>query len=232
MVQPDRQRPDDVESLTEKAYREISGAIAALKLKPGEPLTQDRLARWLSISRTPIREALRRLEQEGVIQAIPGRGLVVTELTVEAVEDLFDLLRLMGPHAAHLAARRRTPEQASRLDQAARALGTAADQGDVPAWVDAERRLHEIILEASGNLVLRQFVHDVRRRLHRITIIVATRPERLHAGTRECAAVTEAIVVGNASAAAQRMHEHIDALQNGALALIRTYIVPLYGERF
>ena len=71
-------RNDDVASLTERAYQAISSAIANLEFKPGEALKQDHLARWLSISRTPVREALRRLEQDGIIQTVPGRGLVVT----------------------------------------------------------------------------------------------------------------------------------------------------------
>src|SRR3954447_8927469 len=105
---------DDVASLTEKAYQAISGAIASLELKPGEALTQDRLAKWLSISRTLVREALRRLEQEGIIQTIPGRGVVVTELTIKDVEDMLDVLRALDSHAAFLAAQRRSREQADR----------------------------------------------------------------------------------------------------------------------
>src|SRR5919206_5328468 len=91
---------DDVASLTEKAYQAISGAIARLELKPGEALKQDRLAKWLSISRTPVREALRRLEQEGIIQTAPGRGLVVAELTIKDVEDMLELLHLLDSRAA------------------------------------------------------------------------------------------------------------------------------------
>src|SRR5215217_7928573 len=116
------QQRDDVASLTEKAYQAISGAIARLDLKPGEALTQDRLARWLSISRTPVREALRRLEQDGIIQTAPGRGLVVTELTLKDAEDMLDLLGLLDAHAAYLAAQRRSPEQAACLSKVAQDL--------------------------------------------------------------------------------------------------------------
>src|SRR4051794_7092888 len=98
---------EDFASLTQQAYQAIASAIASLELKPGEALTQDRLAKWLSISRTPVREALRRLEQEGIIQTIPGRGLVVTELTIKDVEDMLDVLRALDSHAAFLAAQRR-----------------------------------------------------------------------------------------------------------------------------
>ena len=79
----DKLANEDVASFTEKAYQAILGAIARLELKPGETLTQDRLAKWLAISRTPVREALRRLEQDGLIANVPGRGLIVTELTIK-----------------------------------------------------------------------------------------------------------------------------------------------------
>ena len=223
---------DDFASLTEKAYQAISGAIANLELKPGEALTQDRLAKWLSISRTPVREALRRLEQEGSIQAVPGRGLVVTELTIKDVEDMLDMLRLMDSHAAYLAAQRRTQEQADQLAEVARALLAAAEEHDVERWSVADKPYHEIVLAASGNQLLRQTIQDVRRRLHRITINSATRPERLLACTHEHLAVAEAIVQGDAEAAAERMRRHIDAMSASAMTLIRSYIVPVRGERF
>jgi DNA-binding GntR family transcriptional regulator len=223
---------DDVASLTERAYQAISGAIANLQFKPGEALKQDHLARWLSISRTPVREALRRLEQDGIIQTVAGRGLVVTELTVKDVEDMLEMLRLLDAHAAELAARRRTPDQAGRLAEVAQALLAAAERHDVEAWSIADKPYHEIVLAASGNGLLRQTIQDVRRRLHRITINSGTRPERLLACTHEHLNVADAIVRGDADAAAQLMRTHIDAMSTSAMALIHTYIVPVRGERF
>jgi DNA-binding GntR family transcriptional regulator len=223
---------EEFASLTERAYQAISRAIANLELKPGEALTQDRLAKWLSISRTPVREALRRLEQDGIIQTMPGRGLVVTELTIKDVEDMLEVLRLMDSHAAYLAAQRRTQEQADQLGAVARALLAAAERHDVEAWSAADKPYHEIMLAASGNQLLRQSILDVRRRLHRVTINSATRPERLLACTHEHLAVAEAIIAGDAEAAARLMREHIDAMSTSAMTLIRTYIIPVRGERF
>lgn len=223
---------EDFASLTEKAYQSIASAIANLELKPGETLTQDRLARWLSISRTPVREALRRLEQEGIIQTAPGRGLVVTELTLKDVEDMLEMLRLLDAHAAYLAAQRRTSNQAERLATIAQELLAAAEQHDVEAWSTADKPYHEIVLAASGNQLLRQTILDVRRRLHRITINSGTRPERLLACTHEHVAVAEAIAQGNADAAAGAMAQHIDAMSASAMQLIRSYIIPFRGERF
>lgn len=223
---------EDFASLTERAYQAISLAIANLELKPGESLTQDRLAKWLSISRTPVREALRRLEQDGMLQTVPGRGLVVTELTIKDVEDMLEMLCLLDAHAAYLAAQRRTQEQADQLAAVAQALMVAAEQHDVAGWSKADKPYHEILLAASDNQLLRQSIQDVRRRLHRITINSATRPERLLACTHEHQAVADAILRSDADAAAQLMRQHIEAMSSSAMTLIRTYIVPVRGERF
>jgi DNA-binding GntR family transcriptional regulator len=231
-TQADGFERDDVASLTERAYQAIARAIANLELKPGESLTQDRLARWLSISRTPVREALRRLEQEGIIQSVQGRGLIVTELTIKDVEDMLEMLRLMDGQAAYLAAQRRTEAQAARLMEISRALLDAAERHDVESWSITDKPYHEIMLEASGNQLLRQMIQDVRRRLHRITINSATRPERLLACTHEHLAVAEAVAQGDAEAAQRLMAQHIDAMSRSTMQLIHSYIVPIRGERF
>jgi DNA-binding GntR family transcriptional regulator len=131
-----------------------------------------------------------------------------------------------------VAARRRTPEQAAQLVEIGESLLAATMRHDVEAWSIADKPYHEILLAASGNQLLRQSILDVRRRLHRITINSGTRPDRLLACTHEHIAVAEAINRGDAAAAAERMREHIDAMSASALALIRSYIIPVRGERF
>jgi DNA-binding GntR family transcriptional regulator len=223
---------DDVASLTEKAYQAISGAIARLELKPGEALTQDRLAKWLSISRTPVREALRRLEQDGIIQTAPGRGLVVTELTIKDVEDLLEMLSLLDTHAACLAAQRRSQEQAERLVEIGQALLVAAERNDLEAWEEIDHPYHETLLDASGNLFLRRAIEDVRRRLQRLTYHLAVQPEHLLSGTRDHVALAQAIYDRRAEEAAEIMRRHLATMHTMAMRLIRTHIVPVRGERF
>ena len=226
------QSRDDVASLTEKAYQAISSAIARLELKPGESLTQDRLARWLSISRTPVREALRRLEQDGIIQTAPGRGLIVSELTIKDAEDLLEMLALLDTRAAWLAAQRRTPEQAERLLAIAQDLRVAANGYDIEAWDRIDQPFHETLLDASGNQFLRRAIEDVRRRLQRITYHLARQPEHLDSGTDEHVDLARAIYAGDAEAAAEIQRHHLDTMRTMALKLIRTHIVPVRGERF
>ena len=182
---------DDVASLTEKAYQAISGAIARLELKPGEALTQDRLAKWLSISRTPVREALRRLKQDRIIHTAPGLGLVVTELTIKDAEDLLEMLALLDTHAAYLAAQRRSQARSAGRDRPDAVGRGRAQRPD--GLEEMDRPYHETLLDASGNLFLRRSIEDIRRRLQRLTYHLAIQPEHLIAGTHEHVALAQAI---------------------------------------
>lgn len=219
-------------SLTEKAYQAISVAIASMQLKPGEALAQERLARWLAISRTPVREALRRLEQDGLIQNVPGRGLVVAELTERDVQDMLEVLRLLNPHAAGLAAMRRTAEQSRALAAAAEGFRAAVVRGGPEQLAAADTAYQDALLEACDNPVLRRSVRDLRRRVQRFTLPTAGQAERLAAYAADYRTVAEAIAAGDADSAMRRMRAHIDAVGEGALTMIRSYIVPVRGQRF
>lgn len=223
---------EDDGSLTERAYQAISGAITRLELKPGEMLTQDRLAKWLSISRTPVREALRRLEQDGVIQHVSGRGLIVAELTVQDVEELLELLQVLDTHAALLAARRRDGEQATALVAIANTLLDAAEQRDLERWSIRDKPYHETLLNATQNMRLKYSVLNVRKRLQRITYNVAVDPEFLMLGTHEHVAIARAIAAGDERAASEAMRLHLESVAGRAMLLVRNYLVPIRGERF
>lgn len=219
-------------SRTERAYQAILGAIASMELKPGDALTQERLARWLAISRTPVREALRRLEQDGLIQHVAGRGLVVAELTERDVQDMLEVLRLLAPHAAGLAAMRRSDDQARQVLAAAAAMSAAVVRNDTPALLAADARFSEALLEACDNPVLRRLVRDLRRKLVRFTMPPAAQAARLAAYAEQHQSVAEAVAARQAEQAARLMRAHIDAVGEGAMTLIRSYIVPVRGERF
>jgi DNA-binding GntR family transcriptional regulator len=222
----------DPVSLTEKAYRSIAEAIARRTLMPGEPLTQDRLAKWLAISRTPVREALRRLEQDGIIQTLPGRGLVVAELTLQDVVELLELLGTLEPQAVALAARRRSPEQAQRLIAQSQALLDAALRGDHGAWLLADTPWHETLLEAAGNRLLGNAVRDVRRKLQRVTYNTSSEPPFMRSGTEEHLAVAELVRDGDPERARALWGRHLEAVGARAIKLVHDYIVPVRGERF
>ena len=210
----------------------IEEAIVAGELEPGSVLRQEQLSERFGVSRTPVREALRRLEQDRIIHTAPGRGLVVTELTIKDAEDLLEMLALLDTHAAYLAAQRRSPAQADQLVEIAQMLLVAAERNDPAAWEEIDHPYHETLLDASGNLFLRRSIEDIRRRLQRLTYHLAIQPEHLIAGTHDHVVLAQAISERKAELAAEIMRQHLETMHTMAMRLIRTHIVPVRGERF
>ena len=127
-----RSAPDN--RLPQRAYEWIKDAILEGRLKEGEPLSENRLAQEISISRTPIREALRNLEQDGFVRMVPGKGAFVAGISMEDVKEIYDIRILLEPLAARTAADRIPPEA---LDAAARdweALRERHRRGEALTW--------------------------------------------------------------------------------------------------
>lgn len=148
--------------LGNEVYARLRDMILSNQLKPGERLPDRDLAEELGVSRTPVREALGRLEQDGLVANRAGRGYVVVEMDAKQIADLYDLREMLEVHAVRLAAERATPED---LDQLARVLATLETYRDVPEKRSEEikegLRVHELIARASGNA----FLHETLVRL-------------------------------------------------------------------
>ncbi len=142
-------------SVAQQIYDYLRLAIMDGALKPRERLTEESLAKTLSVSRTPVREALRRLEVEGLIEYVPNKQVVVSDFTSEEIAEVYDLRMLLEGYAARCAAPRITEPQLSELQElcarfdAARAAMDDA-QDTTHQMVDLNERFHEIITLASG----------------------------------------------------------------------------------
>lgn len=141
--------------MAEKAVALLRDAILSGALKPGEPLREVQLASELSVSRAPLREALQRLEEEGLIVRQPFRGSFVAEVSVERLADIERLRAVLEPYAALTAidALRSGPANEA-FEEAVKALEAAAATGDARRTVDAHLGVHRVIYEATGNQVL------------------------------------------------------------------------------
>ena len=139
-------------SLGEQAYRALRSKIVRLEFAPGEVLREDELQESLSIGRTPIREALLRLQREHFVTVIPRRGMFVSGIEVDELSLLFETRAVLEPYAARLAAARGSGEQWDSME-AALAQSTLPNLDDADR-LTLDRRCHEIIWEASGNRFL------------------------------------------------------------------------------
>ena len=140
-------------SAVDRAYAEIRGLILSGDASPGTPLREEALADIVGVSRTPVREALRRLESELYAVRRPGGRLVVADWDVDDVAEMFALRAMLEGHAAARAAVRATPNLLAALKNCNAALeaAIAAPEPDIARFLAENRRFHDLVLDASAS---------------------------------------------------------------------------------
>lgn len=148
--------PVDTGSLVGEVTRQLYDAIVTGRLVPGQRLVEAEVARQMGISRAPVREAARRLEQMGIVVAEPRRGFFVRQLGAKEIDDVYGLRLCLEVYGAGLAARVATAEDLAALAAQAARLAETATQGEMHAMVEADLTFHGMICAASGNARLKQ----------------------------------------------------------------------------
>jgi DNA-binding GntR family transcriptional regulator len=195
----------------ESAYRQIKNAIQRGELKPGERLRENELADFVGLSRTPVREALSRLEAEGLVAHDATRGVVVAELDYSMVTELYYMREVLEGTAARLAAQHTSDVELSILDDYCQQYEALLNDGS--ALPPSNRRFHETLYRCSHNRYLLNMVtllHDALSLLGGTTL---SDPARAAETLREHRAVVTAIRARDADAAEHAMRSHIRAAQ-------------------
>ena len=133
------------------AYGKIRAVLLSGAVRPGEQLTEDRLSQIAGVSRTPVREAVQRLESEMLLVRSDSKRIFVADWSRDDIDEMFTLRQMLESHAAERAARRLSPEEIDRLEAVNSELHEAVGQDppDVARFLDANRKFHEIITEAA-----------------------------------------------------------------------------------
>jgi len=154
----------DRPSLPETVYVQLRQAIHNGVLKPGEVLRQEELARKLGVSRAPLREALPRLEADGMIILRPRRGYSVVELDLEEIEDIFDMRATVEEKAVRAATARRQPEDVRKVRSILQDMQSIkpANEADRRRWLDLNFQFHNALADASGRKHLSRMVFNLR----------------------------------------------------------------------
>jgi len=210
---------------SEKAYTTLRGDIVDWRLPPGTVLAEVELSARLGVSRTPVREALARLTAEGLAEPQSGRGTVVSGISLDHVDELFELRSALECRAAELAARNRDPAVFLELHRQLGNAGRLITEQD-PARRDYYRLAGELdtaIDDAAGNHYLAQALKSLRVHLVRVRRLSKDNPARLREAAREHADIAFAIANGNAAVASAATTVHLDnslrhLLQGGATA--------------
>ncbi|WP_426626099.1 GntR family transcriptional regulator [Leifsonia sp. McL0607] len=196
---------------SERAYTALREDIVEWRLQPGTVLQEVEQSERLGVSRTPVREALARLTTDGLVAAQGGRGLVVTAVSVESVEQLFELRRALEQEAARAAARNRAPEVFLDLRDRFRAAADLLVDGDPShaRYYSLVDRLDSTIDHAAANPYLVAALRNLRPHLARLRRVSRDDPDRLRAAAQEHLLIVEAIVEGDAELAASATRVHL-----------------------
>jgi DNA-binding GntR family transcriptional regulator len=159
-------------SLREKIYQNIRDGITYGNLSPGERLLEDKLAERFKVSRSPIREALRQLESEGLIEFERNKGITVTKLSIKQVDEIYSLRWLLESYAARLSAEIATKNDVKYLRNLNEKLKKAAQAYDLKRWLENNSLFHNFFAEHSGNNNLTQILDILKRRIYRYRMVV------------------------------------------------------------
>ena len=196
---------------SDRAYAVLREEILDGRLAPGTVLAEVEQSTRLGVSRTPLREALSRLAADGLVSGHSGRGVVVTDVSVERVAELFEVRGALEEQAARLAARRRDPAVFERLQAELRLAPDLLENGD-PArheYYELVARLDAAIDDAVQNPLLVSTLAGVRTHVARIRRLAHDNPERLREAAREHLMIVDAIVDGSESLAAHATQLHL-----------------------
>jgi len=214
-TQIDQLGDDATQLRREVAYNRIKDAIQHAALEPGEPLSEVRLSKFLGLSRTPVREALQQLAQEGLVQIIPGQAITVASQSLPDVLNAVHMRALLEPELARLNAEVITPEAAQRLLDAVAQMEVAIENGNFVEWGRANSKYHNIMAEECPNQLLGEMVLQMYSRVHHLANVDSqTNPDRLAECTREHRRIVTAIVKHDPAEAEQAMRDHIAALRS------------------
>ena len=213
-------------SRVDAAYGAIRRHILDNVYPPGHQVLESALAEELQISRTPVREALIRLAQEGLVEVIPRHGMRVLPLSPSDMRDIYVVLTALESAAAEALARRRPSDAELRpLVEATRDMTRALKADDLDAWAAADERFHHGLVELAGNRTLIDAVARVGDRVHRARMFtLRLRPKPVNS-TREHLAMLERIRAGDDEGAVKVNRAHRDRASRELIEIFERFRV-------
>ena len=212
---------DEFLPLRDVVFNTLRRAILTGQLKPGERLMEVHLANKLGVSRTPIREAIRKLELEGLVIMIPRRGAEVARITEKSLKDVLEVRRALDALSVELACDRITEENMKRLLQACQDFEKAAKGKDASVIAKADVALHDIIVEATGNQRLAQLVNNLSEQMYRYRFVYIKEESKHDMLVAEHREIYESIASRDKERAARAAKLHIDNQEKSIIRQIR-----------
>ena len=208
--------------LRDVVFNTLRQAILRGELKPGERLMEIQLANKLGVSRTPIREAIRKLELEGLVLMIPRKGAEVAEITEKSLRDVLEVRRALEELAVQLVCEKITQEQIEELKASAKEFQNTLKDGDITKIAEADVRFHDVIYMATDNQKLILLLNNLREQMYRFRVEYLKRKEVHPQLIAEHEEIIEMIEKREKDTAIKVVCEHIDNQVEAVIDIIRT----------
>lgn len=199
------------QTVLRQTVEKLRSAILSGHFKPGERLVEAELCQRMNVSRTSVREALRRLEAEKLVTVVPNRGPSVSVISWEEAEQIYQVRALLEGEAAALLARRTTNGEVREMREALSAFSEAVAKDDPIARLEATRRFYDVLLKGCGNPVIREILEGLFARINFLRARSMSRPGRAKHSDREMRRILLAINKRDAVAARRAAEEHVKA---------------------
>ena len=207
---------NDYLPLRDVVFNTLREAILKGDLKPGERLMELQLASQLGVSRTPIREAIRMLEQEGLAVTMPRKGAEVAKMTLKGMEDVLEIRAALDELASQLACERISEQQLERLKEQKNIFERTLESGNVKKIAEADVCFHDVIYEATGNPKLVNMLNNLREQIYRYRVEYLKDEKNYPILIKEHEAIYQALLNRDKEAAKVSIGEHVE---NQAIAV-------------
>jgi DNA-binding GntR family transcriptional regulator len=205
--------PGKHNSLVAKAYEEIKEKIITLYFLPGQYLNEAAISGLLQVGRTPVHQALQRLELEGLVEIMPRKGVVVLPDSISEIIKILESRAAVEAELAKAAADRVSADDGKELLALANATRSLKSGPGIDDFIACDRAFHRKLAQLSGNPVLRDFAQRLHERSIRYWYLHLWQTMDVQATTRQHAAIADAIARHDGERAAAAMREHIDSLK-------------------
>ncbi len=204
--------------LREIVYEELKRQIMIGEIPPGTRMMEVELADDMGVSRTPIREAIRKLEKEGLVSIEPRRGAYASEISIKDMLDVLEVREFLEGMATGLAAQRITPEEVEAIKHATEAYKKAVESGNTDEIIKEDEIFHKMIVNCSGNKTLIQMVNQVEELALRFRYIYYEDFSRYKNMPYEHQEILDAIVSGDVERARETGDSHVLRLREFVVA--------------
>ena len=205
-----QQEMDEYLPLRDVVFKTLRQGILTGELKPGERLMEIHLANKLGVSRTPIREAIRKLELEGLVTMIPRRGAEVAQITEKSMKDVLEVRKVLDNLSVELACERITEEEKEMLKNACVDFEEAVKTGDFAKIAKTDVAFHDIIVTATRNIRLSQMVNNLAEQMYRYRFEYIKDSSQHARLVQEHEEICQGILAGDKKKALEAIEAHID----------------------